>query len=226
MAGGGPAGGRPGNAQGSPPPCAQPCGPGRMRLPPPQVAPGSGVTLRLIFQQAARAWGAPGDGTRRSPAWLLGEGAGRVPASGGAGAAPGRESRGRWVGGPPGRGAPAPPAPAGRCSCCLGLPPAAGDASLGRLLVPPPGCADTWDATSLGSWNSELIPLGLDLEAPGPSAGRASPETCAGVGGLVGRAFLTPGAGSKKPEGGRERGQGGREGETGCTCELPSPGPN
>lgn len=186
--------------------CPSPVGMAAMRLPPPQVAPGLGVTLRLIFQQAARAWGVPGDGTPCSPAWLSWKGAWRLPASWGRGRAGARErgSRGHRVGGLPGRGgAPCSPSPAGRCSCCLGLPLAAGDASLGRLLVPPPGCADTWDATSLGSWNSELIPLGLDPEAPGPSAGGASPETCSG-GDSWGAPSSPQALAEKSLEGGRE----------------------
>ena len=171
------------------------------------------MTLRLIFQRAVRLWGAPGDGTLGSPAWLLRKAPGGFPPPG----------RGCWRwrswtrdrralgGGLRGEAPLAPPSPVGWCSWCLGLPPAAGDASLGRLLVPPPGCADTWDATSLGSWNSELIPLGLDPEAPGPGAGGAPPETWRGVGGARGARLPNPGRLQEKARG-RERGLGRRAG--------------
>lgn len=124
-------------------------------------------------------------------------------------------------GGTPGRGACCSPLPRRRCSWCLGLPPAAGDAPLGRLLVPPPGCADTWDATSLGSWVSELIPLGPD--PVGPHSWETLPRDARGVGGPVGRAFPTPGTLRKKLEG-RERASG-RAGKTRCAGERRRPGP-
>ena len=174
------------------------------------------MTLRLIFQRAAQVCGAPGDGTLSSLAWLLWKAhGGGVPASRGGLVSGGDRSWARNLraldGGPRGQAPLASPSPVGQCSWCLGLPPAAGDASLGRLLVPPPGCADTWDATSLGSWNSEMIPLGLEPEAPRPNAGGAAPETCEELGGQLD----SPSppwtlAGKSSREGGRAR-RGGRE---------------
>ena len=156
-----------------------------MRLPPLQAALDLGGDTAPYFPAVSAARGVPLEMAPSAPRpGCCGRRLGGVPAPGGGGllAWPllGEGSEGSGSGSP-GRGAPCSPSPVGRCSWCLGLPPAAGDASWGRLLVPPPGCADTWDATSLGSWNSELIPLGLDPEAPGPSAGGAPPETWRGV---------------------------------------------
>lgn len=170
--------------------------------------------MRLIFQRVERVWGAPGDGTPPLPGLAAVEGrmaeGGFLPALGGGDA--GRERS--WArdqrtlgGGTPGRGASCFPLPRGRCSWCLGLPPAPGDASLGRLLVPPPGCADSWDATSLGSWNSELDPGALGL-----SYGGNIPRDLLGVGGARGERLLHPGRLQEKPRG-RERARraGGRD---------------
>lgn len=203
---GGRAGGRHGNTEGSPPPCA----PGHrglaaVRLPPYVAASDlGGVPLRLIFQRAARLWGAPGDGTPVSPPWPLWKGACGAPASLEGGAGRGRAwagDRRALGGGPPGRGASGLPLPRCRCSWCLGLPPAASDASLGRLLVPPPGCADSWDATSLRSWNSELIPLGLDRRRQALVVG-GRPQRPAGSGwGARGERFPIPGRLQEKARG-------------------------
>lgn len=174
--------------------------------------------MRLIFQRAEQVWGAPGDGT---PAPRPGC-CGRVHGAGGGSCQ--LVWGGRWPRALPGkgpenagRGSPGErrllfPLPRCRCSWCLGLPPAPGDASLGRLLVPPPGCADSWDATSLGSWDSELIPLGLDPGALGLSYGGNIPRDLLGVEGARGERLLQPGRLREKARG-RERARraGGRD---------------
>lgn len=176
----------PWNCAGQPPTvCHSPGGMAAMRLPPLQAALDLGGDTAPYFPAVSAARGCPWRWHPRLPGLAAVEGAWEgFPPRGAGGFWRGRSwARGpRALGrGPRGEAPLAPPSPVGRCSWCLGLPPAAGDASWGRLLVPPPGCADTWDATSLGSWNSELIPLGLDPEAPGPSAGGAPPETWRGV---------------------------------------------
>lgn len=201
-----------------------------MRLPPLQAALDLRGDTAPYFPSVSAARGCPWRWHPRLPGLAAVEGAWEGFPPRGAGGfwrgrswARGRRALGR---GPRGEAPLAPPSPVGRCSWCLGLPPAAGDASWGRLLVPPPGCADTWDATSLGSWNSELIHLGWTRRPPVLVLGE-HPRRLGGElrGETRGARLPHPGRLQEKARG-SERGLGGRAGETRCTCELLSPGLN